>query len=1142
MSSPSESNRRGRSEYEDDDDADNPRITQGSAASSHDSAKRARIAHSAPQRSRRQEQYDEDDEDEGSDGGEVDMSAFQPGAIVRVKLTNFITYEDAEFFPGPSLNMVIGPNGTGKSSLVCAICLGLGWGPGTLARAGKIGEFVKHGSREAFVEIELHRRPDEARNHIVRLKINRDGSPQDREWWLDNKKTSHTAVKELTKDFNIQVDNLCQFLPQEKVAEFAGSTPVNLLKETQRAAAPKEMLEQHEELKKLRKAQKDLEGQVERDRETVQRLEQRQASLRAEVQKLEELEEVQEKIRVLNNTIPFVEYLNARKLHFELKKLKEEAQQRLRTLEARLGPTLESVRRKEEYSGLIKVAVQARTRGVELAEREADQLIKSITDQEEGIENINQSIEAEEGASVKTKQDIASLQSKIRSLTSQLKAPIPDLNVVELSDKIQSKEREIRAAKAEETELAEKDRILQVQGRENRNQLTTKGQELADLDTQDGKKLSKLDQMSPETGRAWRWIQNHKLEFEKEVYGPPLISCSIKDPRYTDVIESFLRKNDFLTITVQTDADFKKLNDELYGRQKLAAFPLKMVSDVSSLHASSSLSEEELKRFGLNGWALDYIDGPEPVLAMLCETRGLNRSAIAAQDITTQQYDTILQDGRLVQFVAGKSAYSVSRRKEYGPQAVSTTTKTVPPAVWWVDKPVDGAAREAIRAQMRTLTEEFATLKSEITAARTRMAELKSVIKELEDAKTRVKDEKNRLQRAHSTRAALPDKLSELIISICSCVANFMVEREEETLEAKRAMVKEHKAKVNRFQRQIDTAVLRKAKYAIDLKSVLAKIRECHQDLLEAEIMNIEAKSDIEALKERNKDTEEHLARERAQVKEVEQQSTVAKNKAKLAREAAQEINAQEEDASVYANLSEDLTVEILEAQIVAEESKLEFLHANNPNAKRDYDLRQAELEKVIERVEEAESKLEEFDGTITRIRGVWEPALDELIGEISTAFAYNFEQIGCAGEVSVNKAEDFADWAIEIKVKFRENESLQILDAHRQSGGERSVSTIFYLMSLQSMAKAPFRVVDEINQGMDPRNERMVHERMVEIACKEHTSQYFLITPKLLTGLRYDKRMKVLCIASGEHMPPDYKRLDISKIIGIKRAIMATG
>lgn len=54
---------------------------------------------------------------------------FQPGAIVRIKLKDFVTYTSAEFFPGPKLNMVIGPNGTGKSTLVCAICLGLGWGP-----------------------------------------------------------------------------------------------------------------------------------------------------------------------------------------------------------------------------------------------------------------------------------------------------------------------------------------------------------------------------------------------------------------------------------------------------------------------------------------------------------------------------------------------------------------------------------------------------------------------------------------------------------------------------------------------------------------------------------------------------------------------------------------------------------------------------------------------------------------------------------------------------------------------------------------------------------------------------------------------------------------------------------------------------
>lgn len=61
--------------------------------------------------------------------GDPNKQKHAPGAIVRVKMLNFVTYTNVEFRPGPSLNMVIGPNGTGKSTLVCAICLGLGWSP-----------------------------------------------------------------------------------------------------------------------------------------------------------------------------------------------------------------------------------------------------------------------------------------------------------------------------------------------------------------------------------------------------------------------------------------------------------------------------------------------------------------------------------------------------------------------------------------------------------------------------------------------------------------------------------------------------------------------------------------------------------------------------------------------------------------------------------------------------------------------------------------------------------------------------------------------------------------------------------------------------------------------------------------------------
>ena len=54
---------------------------------------------------------------------------FIPGSIVRIQLKNFVTYDFVEFRPGPYLNMIVGPNGTGKSSIACAIALGLNFPP-----------------------------------------------------------------------------------------------------------------------------------------------------------------------------------------------------------------------------------------------------------------------------------------------------------------------------------------------------------------------------------------------------------------------------------------------------------------------------------------------------------------------------------------------------------------------------------------------------------------------------------------------------------------------------------------------------------------------------------------------------------------------------------------------------------------------------------------------------------------------------------------------------------------------------------------------------------------------------------------------------------------------------------------------------
>jgi chromosome segregation ATPase len=314
--------------------------------------------------------------------------------------------------------MVIGPNGTGKSSLVCAICLGLGWGPQHLGRAGQVGEFVKHNMNEAIVEVELHRRPNESRNTIVRLKIIRDGNG--REWWLNGKKTSLKSVQAVTKSLSIQIDNLCQFLPQDKVSEFAGLSPVELLQQTQRAAAPEYMLEWHDELKKLRKEQKALEIQDENDKDQLGRLENRQQNLHAEVERLHERIKIQEKVSLLTKIVPFVEYRIAVNQHNESKEKKIEAQNRFKELSDRIAPTLQSINAKETYKSQIQIIVEERKQALKAAERDADNLVNGIDALERNAKNIEAEVNAILDTQQRRKIELRKLDRDIAAMKARL--------------------------------------------------------------------------------------------------------------------------------------------------------------------------------------------------------------------------------------------------------------------------------------------------------------------------------------------------------------------------------------------------------------------------------------------------------------------------------------------------------------------------------------------------------------------------------------------------------------------------------------------------------------------------------------------------------------------------------------------------
>jgi chromosome segregation ATPase len=216
-----------------------------------------------------------------------------------------------------------------------------------------------------------------------------------------------------------------------------------------------------------------------------------------------------------------------------------------------------------------------------------------------------------------------------------------------------------------------------------------------------------------------------------------------------------------------------------------------------------------------------------------------------------------------------------------------------------------------------------------------------------------------------------------------------------------------------------------------------------------------------------------------------------------------------------YALLPDDL--QELQELIDGTTAEADAILCPNPGVMQEYKARAAEIASLEKEHRDKAKELAGHQGKIDAIKAAWLPRLRELFGKVSEAFAKSFASIGCAGEVRLSEAEDdFAGYAVNIMVKFRANEQLRQLTASYQSGGERSVSTMLYLISLQGLTACPFRVVDEINQGMDPKNERKIFQQMVGAACEAGTPQCFLLTPKLLPQLEYTADITVLCIFNG--------------------------
>ncbi|KAI7875309.1 P-loop containing nucleoside triphosphate hydrolase protein [Lichtheimia hyalospora FSU 10163] len=1063
------------------------------------------------------------EEDSDSDIGEpseldaplpADEDGYVQGSIVKIKLRNFVTYDYCEFSPGPQLNMIIGPNGTGKSTIVCAIALGLGGTPALLGRAKNIAEFVKTGEDEAMIQIELKRtggRP----NAVIQRTIQKTNNQSS--WRLDGKPSPQNRVMAVISELNVQVDNLCQFLPQDKVAEFAQLTPTALLTKTQEAAGEKELLGWHQQLIEWRNEERELQKSFESDQDHLKSLKDRNQYLERDVLKMQQQAELLKRVEILEAQLPLSRYTDARREYEEAKEAEKEELEHVKALEEELGPIKEVLQQTEQAKAAAEQNKRDLSKEVTELSTRLNKISEAVKQSNSETKRTQDKIKTIHSQQEKHKQAIVQLEERIRRAKSNIGSDPPSNDTTEIDEAIAEIDQkdtniqvEMNAVKRDKNEI--KERQASNNGAIHKTKI-----EIKESNDRIHRRLAFIREHHPDTAKAYVWLRENRDMFKGRIHGPIGMMLNIKDARYANLVESVLggiRGSHLKSFICEREDDYRLFAREVMDKQGLrvtAYWP-----DLDDLEVQSPMSQEDLRnKFGMDYFVHELLEGPQYVIKALAESCYIHLVPVSLRQLNENR---IAQSGVFRKFAMNDSIYEV-RKYNFGQGGQQTTVRAVRRSEFFTDS-LDSDRRKQLTNKLSELEQIQQNLDDKVKKMEKIENELVQKLNDLRYARNDKKATKRDIQMARMRWEQMRAKIDEM----------------EDELQSKRAEPENSEDLIKELKKEMVAQVKERAglsaRFMNTLKDHVNRITERNI----SELAVIQAAGKCTAAKEYSRNQTIVLEQAKQAHRQVASNCQQKRHRLQTFRESAERAGRnlapelKEEFRQIRNQWRENGSLEQstyeIEEEINRSKAKADTLKTNNPKALEQFEARKREIDQLSEKIEGNQQKLDSLKDKILNVKNQWEPRLTTVVSKISDKFSDALQRIGCAGEVCVHQEEDFDKWGIEIRVKFRDNEKLQLLTGQRQSGGERAVSTILYLMALQNLARSPFRVVDEINQGMDPRNERMIHEQIVKGASKPGTAQYFLITPKLLPDLYYNERMRVLCIYNGEWQPKRLKPL----------------
>ncbi|KAL4690025.1 hypothetical protein H8959_012816 [Pygathrix nigripes] len=1015
---------------------------------------------------------------------------FVEGSIVRISMENFLTYDICEVSPGPHLNMIIGANGTGKSSIVCAICLGLAGKPAFMGRADKVGFFVKRGCSRGMVEIELFRASG---NLVITREI--DVAKNQSFWFINKKSTTQKVVEEQVAALNIQVGNLCQFLPQDKVGEFAKLSKIELLEATEKSIGPPEMHRYHCELKNFREKEKQLETSCKEKTEYLQKMVQRNERYKQDVERFYERKRHLDLIEMLEAKRPWVEYENVRQEYEEVKLVRDRVKEEVRKLKEGQIPITRRIEEMENERHNLEARIKEKATDIKEASQKCKQKQDVIERKDKHIEEIQQALTVKQNEELDRQRRISNTRKMIEDLQNELKTTENCENLQPQIDAITNDLRRIQDEKALcEGEIIDKRRERETLEKEKKSV----DDHIVRFDNLMNQKEDKLRQRFRDTYDAVLWLRSNRDKFKQRVCEPIMLTINMKDNKNAKYIENHIPSNDLRAFVFESQEDMEVFLKEVRDNKKLRVNAV-IAPKSSYADKAPSRSLNELKQYGFFSYLRELFDAPDPVMSYLCCQYHIHEVPVGTEK-TRERIERVIQETRLKQIYTAEEKYVV-KTSFYSNKIISSNTSLKVAQFLTVTVDLE---------QRRHLEEQLKEISRKLQAVDSRLIALRETSKHLEHKDNELRQKKKELLERKTKKRQLEQKISSKLGSL-------------KLMEQDTCNLEEEERKASTKIKEIN---VQKAKLVTELTNLIKICTSLHIQKVDLILQNTtviseknKLESDYMAASSQLRLTEQHF------IELDENRQRLLQKCKELMKRARQVCNlgAEQTLPQEYQTVFQDLpnTLDEIDALLTEERSRASCFTGLNPTIVQEYTKREEEIEQLTEELKGKKVELDQYRENISQVKERWLNPLKELVEKINEKFSNFFSSMQCAGEVDLHteNEEDYDKYGIRIRVKFRSSTQLHELTPHHQSGGERSVSTMLYLMALQELNRCPFRVVDEINQGMDPINERRVFEMVVNTACKENTSQYFFITPKLLQNLPYSEKMTVLFVYNGPHM-----------------------